>query len=540
MDQLQQEPQNKKTGILAVHYPVAVAIVVCLLINAVLVISAVSLCRGNLIYALDDSYIHLALAKNVAFHGVWGVTRYDWSSASSSPAYTILLASLFRVFGLRDIIPFIINTVASVCILLVLYRIMCRRAKELSQPVKLVFLLVVSLILPLPLFAIIGMEHGLHTLLCIILLERFADMNDSDRPQKRQLLIFLLLAGFTMLVRFETGFVLVPMFIYLMFRKRWQHALLIALAGAIPVLGFAAISVHYGAMPLPNSVLIKSGINELTRCESTTAAALYMLKSIWITVIIARGILLPAAILFVVSIISIIKRKLSALIFVPLVTVIEHLCFAAFGQGRYEAYLIGMIAVAFIYLAADVQKWAQASTFRYRWLAVCLLPIVMFCPMRKRVYLYAIKCPRWSANIYGQQYQMGLFLRKYYQGKTVIANDIGAISYLADIKLVDAIGLANNQIAKYRHDRNYRPEYFEQICRDSNVSIAVVYDSWCKGLVSKSWTKKSIWELSDNVVCGGSIVSFYLTKPSLTAQFEKNMVAFSRKMPSSERVIIFY
>ena len=39
---------------------------------------------ATLVYGLDDAYIHMAIAKNLARHGVWGVTPFHFASASSS------------------------------------------------------------------------------------------------------------------------------------------------------------------------------------------------------------------------------------------------------------------------------------------------------------------------------------------------------------------------------------------------------------------------------------------------------------------------
>ena len=67
---------------------------------------------GHIIYALDDAYIHMAIAKNFSQKGVWGVTDEGFSSSSSSLLYTLLLSLIF-LFGPNEIAPLIINLVAA-------------------------------------------------------------------------------------------------------------------------------------------------------------------------------------------------------------------------------------------------------------------------------------------------------------------------------------------------------------------------------------------------------------------------------------------
>src|SRR5579872_596074 len=64
---------------------------------------------GNFSYPLDDSFIHLAVAKTLAFKGVWGISKYEFASASSSILYPMLVAMVFFIFGAHTIVGFIIN-----------------------------------------------------------------------------------------------------------------------------------------------------------------------------------------------------------------------------------------------------------------------------------------------------------------------------------------------------------------------------------------------------------------------------------------------
>src|SRR5579884_733752 len=57
---------------------------------------------GHFIYAFDDPYIHMAVAKNFLLHGVWGVTPYGFTSSTSSILWPILLVAAYEVTGVND------------------------------------------------------------------------------------------------------------------------------------------------------------------------------------------------------------------------------------------------------------------------------------------------------------------------------------------------------------------------------------------------------------------------------------------------------
>lgn len=75
-------------------------------------------------YALDDAYVHMAIAKNLAHTGVWGVTPFAFSGASSSPAWVVLLGLSYRLWGASEFLPLFLNLAAGVTALLVATRIL--------------------------------------------------------------------------------------------------------------------------------------------------------------------------------------------------------------------------------------------------------------------------------------------------------------------------------------------------------------------------------------------------------------------------------
>jgi len=119
-----QTPQTPRTGALRGRGPLAVAVAVLLVLVAALVAWSLPRSGGRLVYALDDAYIHMAMARNLAEHGVYGVTRYGFTSSSSSPLWTLLLAGFFAALGPRDGLPLAFNVLFAVSLLVVADRVL--------------------------------------------------------------------------------------------------------------------------------------------------------------------------------------------------------------------------------------------------------------------------------------------------------------------------------------------------------------------------------------------------------------------------------
>ncbi|WP_370576019.1 hypothetical protein [Methanomethylovorans sp.] len=160
-----------------------------------------------------------------------------------------------------------------------------------------------------------------------------------------------------------------------------------------------------------------------------------------------------------------------------------------------------------------------------------LLLLIVTSPLTDRGFISLTQIPQATNNIYEQQYQMGLFLKQYYIGESVAVNDIGAVSFIGDVKTLDLIGLGNIEVAKLRMKNLYDTKKIQDLATENDVKIAIIYDHWFTGGMPSDWIKVGQWTIPNNVICGGDTVSFYATNPEEEKKLEENLKMFSSNLP---------
>ena len=150
------------------------------IVYVLLFMAEISLCVSttghHLIYPLDDTYITMAMAKHFAEHGVWGVTPYAFTSATSTPLYVLLLAAAYRLTAVTEWWPLLLAFLSGASAIVIADRILspCSQA-------KLTALLAVVVLTPMATMAHLGMEHTLHIALALLFARRAAAAISNQR-----------------------------------------------------------------------------------------------------------------------------------------------------------------------------------------------------------------------------------------------------------------------------------------------------------------------------------------------------------------------
>ena len=113
--------------------------------------------------------------------------------------------------------------------------------------------------------------------------------------------------------------------------------------------------------------------------------------------------------------------------------------------------------------------------------AVLACAVVLAIPLVTRAAKGMLVTVPATGEVYRQQYQMALFFGEYYRGETVALNDIGAVSWLAPVKVIDLIGLASSEVADARRRDADGTVFFGDLLRRHGAAAACVYDFYFSG-----------------------------------------------------------
>jgi hypothetical protein len=463
--------------------------------------AALRLTDGRLIYAVDDAYIHMAVAKNLALHGVWGCTPFHFSSSSSSLLWTFGLGLAYRVFGVRDSIPLLLNVAFAIATLVVANLSLARLG---AQPLlRAAALLGIVVAFPMAGIAMLGMEHTLHLLLTIafaaVAVVALASPVESQQERRRRTIALCILAALLAASRYEGFFEIGLVCLALLFRRQPLRAISTGVAALLPVAVFGAVSAANGSYFLPNPLMVK-GVDETTASLWTLLNLLDSEELAFLRNDRAMPILLGLAVVGFLA--HWLRRRgvlrppvLLPLLLVAMIVLHGHFVFSPrYWVYRYDAYLVAFgIFVAAVVLAEMPAPRAVPRGALPAILVVLLVPAIA--DVREGLVPDAEIVG--MQNTYLEEYQTAQFIRLYYPDDAVIVNDLGAVTYYTEAPILDLVGLGDIEPLVIMRHATYTSGDVTRWTAPYQPKIAIIQLGWSVvgPLIPPEWVRVAVVEV---------------------------------------------
>ncbi len=487
---------------------------------------------GQLTYPLDDTYITMAMAKNLALGGIWGLTPDRFSPSSSCPGFLLLLAGAYRLKGPTVWWPLALSLTFGMLALIAAWRLL----RGIHPAIQAIAVLAITILTPLHVLGVLGMEHTLHVMLILVFLDLTSRALAKGQPLSWSA---LLLAAAMVSVRYESLFAIAVAGLLFLVQRQVRAALSLGGAAATPVAIYGIAAVLHGDYWLPNSIALK-GVSTNAVAQAPMELAHHFVSCL------ARAPYMGALLAVIIALLTVpsvhVNKRARVILIMVFGTTLIHLTLADVGWVyRYEAYLIAAtiaaIACALPCVKISRDRWAAA--------AILVFGTVGLCMLLGRTVKAEWSLPQRSIANYSQQVQIARFLSLFEEGATVAANDVGAINYYANIHCLDLVGLGDQDVFWLRHRGMYSTQNLTRLAAARGVQIAVVYDSWFSispvnqfsgPPLPLSWIRVARWHTPYGYYLGSDTVSFYAANPTNAEKLQYSLGLFAPSLPRDVRV----
>jgi arabinofuranosyltransferase len=422
-------------------------------------------------FPLDDSWIHLHFARNLAEGGGFAYNPGAPVAGSTAPLWTLALALAFAVLGATPVVAKVLGVVTTVAAALVMRR--AAIAWNVPPPLGLASAIALTWTGAMTWGALSGMEVSLAALCVAAALLAHAHGHVAATSA---------LAASAALARPEAVLLLPLLALAAPFRVRRLATFTIVAALVLsPAVGFSLATV---GRPIPATAVAKVqgglvglllGVHE--PLVTTWISRPWEFLGAWVRWLASTHWLLPLAI--VPGILIAWRRQGPALALPGLALVVHPLAMAllapyrdpAFQEGRYSIHLVPLALLLLAVWAAPLEG-ARRRVALIAYFAIALAAL----PAAAERYGWAVQ------NINGMQVRLGQWIDANLPRRARLAlNDIGAIAWFSRREVIDLMGLVTPDVIPYRREGERGVlRYVRERCPD----YVVVFPAWFPEMVT--------------------------------------------------------
>lgn len=470
-------------------------------------LTAVALSRNGwgFEYPLDDVYIHLAMAEQIA-NGGYGVNPGEYASAASSPLYPLLLTP-FAGTSWQGWLPLVWN-ITALCLAAALFARSLSIA-GLARP-GIVLAALAPLCLAAYVTAFTGMENMAHAAASLAIVLGLWKFVETDRIGWT-LYAAVILASALRLEGIAMGLA-AGVLIAVLGRVRPGIALMASAVAPLAV--FALFLMSLGLGPLPNSVVAKLGDVDASGPLGKLSfnAASYG----------GRYLLALSSVLIVVGIAVIRDNRRRAYFALAVgASGLAHLAFGSVGwMDRYETYAVMscVAALALVLKGRSIAIRASAVTIALVAGALTYAP-------------YSLSVYAWNPAAIAQQHGQMARLAKDFVKQPVAVNDLGYVAWRNPNYVLDLWGLASSEALQARRADN-AAGWAGPLAAAKGVTLAMVYDDWVGDAVPAQWVRLGVLRLDiPTAFLGGRDVAFYASASQHVEQLSRHIAEWKTQLP---------
>jgi hypothetical protein len=452
-------------------------------------------------FPLDDSWIHLHFARNLAEGAGFAYNPGVPVAGSTAPLWTLLLAAGARAAGASLIMVKTIGVAAAATAALLLRR--AALAWDAPPAAALAAAMAFAWSGPVAWGALSGMEVTLAALLVTATV--FALAHDHFAVAA--------LAGALAALARPEALVLLP-FVAFARRPTIRRLALFAAIVVVVLVPFVGFCWATTGAPVPATAAAKVeggllgrlvGVREAARVTWIERPRAFGAE--WLAWLFRTHPLLPLAL----PAIALAWRRRRALGIVALALLAHPLAMAllapyrgpGFQEGRYSIHLLPIAILVLTIAAAQLRRAITSSAIGVVYLAVALVTLAMAADR----YAWGVQ------NINAMQVHLGRWVDTHLpRAATLAVNDIGAIAYFSRRPVLDLMGLVTPEIRPYRrHGEAGVLRFIAERCPDA----VIVFPTWFPELTARHELLTPIYRvrLERNEVSGGpEMVVYRLTR----------------------------
>jgi hypothetical protein len=442
-------------------------ILVVAALSAILFYLIISAATFRIGFPLDDAWIHLTYARNLAEHGEWAFRLGERSAGSTSPLWTVLLSIGFLIrlapYVWTYLLGWVVLTLLSVCAETLARKLVPSYRSRIPWA-GLFFVFAWHMTWS----AVSGMETLLHGLIILAVLG--ALLTGSRRS-----LTLGLLTGLSVWVRPDGLTLLGPiLFVALLTEKTWY---LRAEATWKTLIGFGSLFLPYtlfnlalSSSPMPNTFYAKQAEYEVYWMSKTLLERVS--DYLWPVLASPFLVLLPAAIWWLIKNI---RNKnwgaLASLLWFFGYIAIYFTRLPAYQHGR---YIIPALPILYLWGLLGFLELVYSQQIHQRivflWQATLAVLVLAFAAIGARQNAYDVF---W---IESEMVSTAKWINQNVASDALLAvHDIGALGYYVQNPLLDMAGLITPEVVPFIRDEAKLTEYLNENSVDYLVTFPGLY-----------------------------------------------------------------